>query len=446
MNILVVSSYVPYPLYSGGQVRLYNLIRELSQRHEITLLCEKRSKQAVSTEDIAALKKICKEVIIVNAPKQWSIKNVIRSGFSSRSFLLTGHTHTEMQEKIRNLLEKQTFDVVHVETFYVMQNVKIPLTSFNKEEKRKFPPVVLAEHNIEYLVYERFMQRAPAIARPLLKIDIAKIRREEEAAWRQATKLVAVSVDDKKIMEQSGFNPIVVANGVNTDQFTFKNIKKSLEAKEKKILFIGDFKWIQNRDAVAWIIQEVWPLIREKYKNVSGKRENERIQNLNDKSNNTDSGPSFVSKLRTGEQTINIKLWIVGRTIPDSVKSLSKEPDILFDEKNSSRPTHELFQEAAVLLAPIRVGGGTSYKILESTSSGTPAVITSLSANALQAKDGQEVMVGDTPEELAEKTVSLLQNDELYEKIAKNGRAFIEKHYTWKEIAKVLEEVYVSIV
>lgn len=423
MNILVVSSYVPYPLYSGGQVRLYNLMRELSYQHEITLICEKRSKQTISKEDIAQLKKICKEVIIVDAPKQWSVKNIVRSGFSARSFLLTGHTHNEMQEKIRTLLEKEKFDVIHVETFYVMQNLSNVIARKNDEAISRglpqplhgsamtnTPPVVLAEHNIEYQVYERFMQRAPAIARPLLKLDIAKIRREEESAWRQADKLVAVSVDDKKIMEKSGFSPIVVANGVNTDQFTFKDIKKSLASKEKKILFIGDFKWIQNRDAAAWIIQEVWPKIRAKLKGES---------------------PKF-----------SVKLWIIGRAIPDAVKSLSNDADIVFDEKNSARPTHELFQEAAVLLAPIRVGGGTSYKILESTSSGTPAVITSLSANALQAEDMKEVMVGDTAEELASKTVQLLQDETLYQEIARNGRKFIEKNYTWKEITKQLELVY----
>jgi glycosyltransferase involved in cell wall biosynthesis len=95
-----------------------------------------------------------------------------------------------------------------------------------------------------------------------------------------------------------------------------------------------------------------------------------------------------------------------------------------------------------VLLAPIRVGGGTSYKILESMSCGTPVVTMELSAKAIEAKDEHDIMVGNSPEELAEKTLELLTNESMYETISKNGRMLIEKNYTWKEIAKKLEEVY----
>src|SRR4051812_17649149 len=70
MKILLVSSYLPYPLHSGGQVRLYNLIKELSAKHEITLICEKRSHQ--TAEDISEMAKICKKVITVPRRKQWS--------------------------------------------------------------------------------------------------------------------------------------------------------------------------------------------------------------------------------------------------------------------------------------------------------------------------------------------------------------------------------------
>src|SRR6185503_6905723 len=103
MKILVVSSYLPYPLYSGGQVRLYNLIKELSGKHEITLICEKRSNQ--TARDVAEVKKICKEVITVDRKKQWSAGNVLKAGVSSNSFLVTGHTQPIFQQKIQECLE-----------------------------------------------------------------------------------------------------------------------------------------------------------------------------------------------------------------------------------------------------------------------------------------------------------------------------------------------------
>lgn len=391
---------MPYPLYSGGQVRLYNLLKELSARHEITLVCERRSNE--TDEDIKEVEKICREVITVPRRKQWSLENIVKAGSSKHSFLTTGHTLPEMKNKIEELLAQNTFDVIHVETFYVAQN--LPETAI---------PIVVVEHNIEYKVYEKFKNGAAIPLRPFLSIDIAKIRIEEEAIWHRADALVAVSNEDKKVMEENGRHPSLVSNGVNTTQFSFKDVKKSFAQKEKRLLFIGDFKWIQNQDSVRFIIQEIWPLIREQG---GGNRE------------------QFATKL-----------WIVGRQIPDAIRGLSSDPDVLFDQESSARDTHELFQEAAVLLAPIRVGGGTSYKILESMSCGTPVVTMPLSANAIEAKDGHDVMVGQTPEELAEKTLKLLTEDHTYQTISKNGRTLIEKNYTWKEIAKKLEEVYKKV-
>src|SRR6188472_94235 len=119
MKILVVSSYLPYPLHSGGHVRLYNLIKELSDKHEITLICEKRTHQTEA--DIKEVEKICKKVITVERKKQWSLENIAASAFSSQSFLVTGHTHSLMQEKIERELTNNPYDLIHVETFYVMQ-------------------------------------------------------------------------------------------------------------------------------------------------------------------------------------------------------------------------------------------------------------------------------------------------------------------------------------
>jgi len=398
MKILMISSYLPYPLHSGGQVRLFNLVKELSGKHEITLICENRDHQTI--EDVKAVEKICKKVITVARRKQWSIENIVKSVGSSQSFLVTGHTNLMMQKAIQQELAKQKFDLIHVETFYVMQNLVSNI------------PIVLVEHNIEYQVYKRFMDQTPLPVRPLLSWDIAKIKRNEEAAWSQATELVAVSDEDKKVMEQEGFSPAVVSNGVDIDKFSLKTQKKQSFDAQRKILFIGDFKWLQNRDSVKFVIEEVWPRISLKLKS-------ENVQHT---------------------------LWIVGRHIPESIRSLTNNPNVLFDEESSAKSTPEIFQEADVLLAPIRVGGGTSYKILESMACGTPVVTMPLSASAIHANDGEQLMVGKNASELAEKTVSVLNDNKLYEKIGKGGRLLIEEKYSWKTIAKELEKVYSQVV
>lgn len=390
MKILVVSSFLPYPLFSGGNIRLYNIIKELAKKHTLTLVCEKRPYQ--TEVDIAAVKKYCETVITVERKKQWSFANVLRTGFSPFPFLLVGHTNDEMRRAISLLLNQKSFDVIHVETFYVMHN--LPDTPL---------PVVLVEHNIEYLVYKRYTQRASLLLRPLLYFDVIKLKYWEEVFWSKATRLVAVSEEEKKIMRREDTE--VVPNGVDVERFSIKDLR--LMNKEKKILFIGDFRWIQNRDAVSWILKEIWPKII----------------------------------LNSQFSTLNLKLWIVGKHIPDSVKRLTNDQNVIFDE-NAPVETPEIFAKADILLAPIRIGGGTSFKILEAMASGVPVITTSLGREGIEARDKKEVLIADTAEDILNAVVSLLGNQEQYKEIAINARRLIEAKYDWKIIVKKLEEVY----
>lgn len=393
MNILVVSSYLPYPLFSGGQIRLYNLLKELAKNHNITLVCEKRANQ--TNKDILELEKFCKLVIVFERKKQWSFINILKTGFSFHPFLLVGHTNKLMKTKIAELIRKEKFDLIHAETFYIMQNV--PETNI---------PIILAEHNIEYLVYNRFVKHAPFIIRALLSIDVAKIKYWEEKFWKRATKVIAVSEEEKNLIGKK--EVVIVSNGVNIVQFKFQRSK--LKTNNKKILFIGDFKWIQNRDAARWILTEIWPLINLKF----------------------------------NSSTINLTLWIVGKNIPQSIKNLNNK-NVVFDE-DAPQETYKIFEQADILLAPIRIGGGTSFKILEAMASGVPVITTSLGIEGIQAKNNQEVLIADDKESLVDCIVRLLSEESPYEEIRKNARKLVEKKYDWKIIIKTLEEVYTTSV
>ncbi|MBI2025908.1 MAG: glycosyltransferase family 4 protein, partial [Candidatus Levybacteria bacterium] len=225
MKILMISSYLPYPLYSGGHIRLYNLIKNLSEDNEITLICEKRDYQ--TQKDVWEVEKICKKVVTVQRKKQWSLKNILKTGFSTNPFLITGHTSEEMQTAIKDEMVRENFDLIHVETFYVLQN--LPKVTI---------PVVLVEHNVEYLVYKRYADLLNPLIKPLLLIDIAKLKKKEEQAWDKVTKLIAVSNIEKKIMQRQ--HVWVIPNGVDTQMFKFRNFQAL--PSEKRVLFIGDFK------------------------------------------------------------------------------------------------------------------------------------------------------------------------------------------------------------
>ncbi|HKC14445.1 MAG TPA: glycosyltransferase family 4 protein [Patescibacteria group bacterium] len=386
MKILMVSSFLPYPLFNGGNIRLYNLLKHLSKKHQITLICEKRKFQ--TEKDLDEVKKFCQKVITVERKKQWSVGNILKSVFSLDPFLVVGHTSLEMKEKIKKELIENNFNLIHVETFYVFQN--LPKTTL---------PIFLAEHNIEYLVYKRYAEESLFWIRPLIKFDNWKLRKKEIQSWTLANKLIAVSDQEKRIMKKDA---IIIPNGVDLEEFDFQQPKEKMKEKEKKILFIGDFKWIENRNSAKWILEKIWPKINLKF---------------------------------------NIKLWIVGRNIPQNLKKM-RVKNIIFDENLLN--TKEAYKKSYILLSPIKVGGGTSFKILEAMASGTPVVTTSLGAEGI-ATD-KELVIADSSQDLIDKTEELLLNSDLYEKIAKNARKKIEENFDWKNIAEKLDKAYREVI
>ncbi|MBI2028486.1 MAG: glycosyltransferase family 4 protein [Candidatus Levybacteria bacterium] len=403
MNILLISSFLPYPLFTGGHIRLFNLIKLLSKKHSITLVCEKRESQ--KQNDVRELEKYCKIVRVIPRRKQWSMGNILKTGFSISPFLVTGHTSRLMKEEIKSLISQTQFDLIHIETSYVMQNLRSGKLGI---------PIVLVEHNIEYLVYKRFVDNMPLYLRPILYLDILKLKYWEERMWRKATKLIAVSESEKKIMSLEKKDVVVVPNGVDVNKYQISSIRQAQDKnrkEEKRVLFIGDFRWIQNRDALTQIILDIWPKLRA-----------EVIPSL----------------------TEGLKLWVVGRKIPDSIKKLTRDKSIFFDE-NAPADTQLIYKNAYLLLAPINVGGGTSFKILEAMASGVPVITTRL-GNAIGAQDNLEILVAHSPKDFVQRIIELFENKALYSKISTNARKLVEEKFNWDKIANDLNSVYESVV
>jgi len=394
MKILMVSSYLPYPLKSGGEIRLYNLMKNIAEKHDITLICERRDYQ--TDADVEEVKKICKKVITVTRKKQWSTANVLKTGLSMEPFLIVGHTSEEMKLAIKDELVREKYDLIHVETFYVYQN--LPKVSI---------PVILVEHNVEYLAYQRYVKLANPLLKLFFTIDVMKLKKKEEKAWRKVDKLIAVSNAERRLMKRADIT--VVPNGVDLNNFQFRSSQNLPE--EKRILFIGDFKWFQNVDAAEIILKQIWPRIG--------------------------------LKLAETKNRADIKLWIIGRNIPDKIKSLAASKNIILEE-NSKEDTAEIFRRAYLLLAPIRAGGGTSYKILEAMASGVGVVTTNLGLEGLEAKNNVHALASEKEDELAELALVLIQDHSVYRKLTLNARKLIEEKYDWRVIAQKLDEVYMS--
>lgn len=389
MKILFVSAILPYPLYSGGQVRIYNLLSRLGKSHEITLctfLRQESEKQYI--RDIP----FCKKIVTYYRGHAWQPNYVIRSLLGPLPLLLTSYDHADYREIIARELDRDSYDIIHIEPWYVWKS--LPKTDI---------PVVIATHNIEHEVYTEYVRRLWITPlRPGYYWDVLKLRYWEERIWRSARNLVAVSQDDAVIIRKvvRGQVPVcVVPNGVDVSSFHMKIRDKSTSP---VFLFVGSFTWMQNRDAASWLAKDIWPSLRARYKGAT--------------------------------------LRVVGRGMPDNLRSYIKSQGGMLLEHVET--IEKEFHNADILLAPIRIGGGTSFKILEAMASGLPVVTTTLGAAGLTVTGGKELMIGNTKEELLSGVEALLSSDKRRTIMARDGRKKIEKDYAWNTIAKILDRVW----
>ena len=390
MKILMLTPYLPYPLWSGGQIRTFNLLKNLAEKHQITLFSFIREKKELEYVDI--LKEYCDEVRVFFKRPPWSLTSLFLSGITYYPLVVCLYLNGQLARQLKEAILRKHFDLIHAETFYVMPN--IPKNNI---------PIILAEQTIEYLVYRHYTQNVRFFLKKLLmNWDVLKIYFWEKRFWKKAERVIAMSKSDKELMMErvKDLKVDLVPNGVDTEFFSFR--KKPRKEKVKTILFVGNFKWLQNREAVTFLVDKVWPNIRNVLKE-------------------------------------KVRLWIVGKHLPQNIISSDKTQITVSDDIDDIR---EAYRKSDVLLAPIYGPGGTRYKILESMATGVPVVTTPTGIEGLDAQNFREALIADDAKELAELTVKVLTDKNLYKRLAENGRTMVESKFSWKTIARKLDYIY----
>ena len=103
-----------------------------------------------------------------------------------------------------------------------------------------------------------------------------------------------------------------------------------------------------------------------------------------------------------------------------------------------------LWQEHGLRRAPAG-GGGTRLKILEAMALGRPVVSTSIGCEGLDVVDGEHLFIADQPEVFADRTMRLLTDAALRQRITQRARELVVNRYDWDDIARQLMRIYAEV-
>jgi polysaccharide biosynthesis protein PslH len=436
VKILILSPYPPYPPHGGGTMRIYQLVRGLAARHDVT--CLSFVPDVAAEQALAPLQRVCRAV---------TVRGPIARGLARRAWTTLASPLPDMALRnaapayaaaLRGLLATEQFDIVQAESIemagYLLQvkslelKVKNKKTAENSKLRTQNSKLVLDQFNAEYVLQKRAALtslkaglRLPAHSRDLKSnlVGIAggayslaqwrKLKRYEALVMRQCDAVVAVAEADRITL--LGLAPEatigVVPNGVDTDYFSSAAMARdhvgALAFSAPTLVFSGTLDFRPNVDAVLWFVREVLPRIRARR-------------------------PAA-------------RLLVVGKRPAPALQRLADEGALLLTgELSDVRP---YLAGTSVYVVPMRIGGGVRLKLLEALSLELPVVSTRMGAEGLAGlRAGEHCLLADDAADFADATQRLLDDPALGRQLGAAGRVLACQRYDWSVIVPQLEALY----
>jgi glycosyltransferase involved in cell wall biosynthesis len=389
MRILLLTLVVPNPPDSGPRIKTHYLLRYLAQRHLVTLVSFVRSE----AEEAAAraLTGLCEAVYTV--PMQRSRPRdaayLLGSMVSSRPFLMLRDESRAMRRLLRDLLARDTFDLVHADQLNMAQ---FALSTGL--------PVVLDEHNAVWTIFARLARQERGLKRLVMELEWRRLRRYEGQVCRSAAAVMSVSVEDRAALLDAGAAEPIPIIPIAVDVAGIQPVARRPDA--QGILSMATMYWPPNVDSVLWFAREALPRIRR--------------------------------------QLTDAPFYVVGARPPAEVVALASDPTIQVTGYVED-PTPYL-ESSALLIVPLRAGGGMRVKILEALARGIPVVSTTIGAEGIDVTHGEHLLIADEPAAFAEAVVRVLRDRALGDRLAEAGRRHALTRYDWRSVCPAVEPVY----
>jgi polysaccharide biosynthesis protein PslH len=392
MNILFITSRIPFPPFRGDKVRTFRILKALHDYgHEITLVSFVSSNNETKYQN--NLQQYCKQIILVKLTPFKSIINCIFGIRSLLPFQILFFRSLLMKKTIDSLLKTETFDLVHIHLIRMVEYVK--------DYKDIIRVIDLTDAGSLYLT--RFLEYEKlGIKKILLSIELKRLRAYEVNIRYFQNNLVCSEKDKNVLLCAVPDATIsIINNGIDLTQ-----IKESYvySANNKRIIFTGNLTYFPNIDAIKYFVKEIFPMVLE---------------------NEPDS-----------------MFYIVGQNPPRAIRKLMSKNIIVTGFVGD---IIREYLKSSIAVAPIRFGAGSQFKILEALAIGLPVVTTSIAAEGINSVNGEEVLTANNPKEFATAILQLFHDSGLRNKLSSMGKEMIRKKYSMEVVGRELNELYSKI-
>jgi len=293
--------------------------------------------------------------------------------------------------KLREILEKESFDIVHVESIFLTPYVSLV-------RKYSDAKIILRAHNVEHLIWRQVAQSCTnALKKWYLKHLSLTLRAYELEHLNDYDGVVCITKNDAEVFRQAGCRKPVVSIPFGIDPGEVP----SVEVESDSLFHIGAMDWLPNQESIRWLLEEVWPVVHR--------------------------------------EVPQAKLYLAGRKMParwmnakiEGVSVIGEVPDAMY-----------FIGSKKINIVPLLSGSGIRVKIIEAMSIGKTVVTTTVGAQGIDYTDGENILIADTPEQFARQIKRCLEDDAFCSRVGEAAARLVNDQYDRKKLAEELIDFY----
>lgn len=332
---------------------------------------------------------------------------MVRSYLTNRPFLIERDDLRPMQETVDRLVQENDFQFIHADQLTMVQFAIRGASAFPGRK----PKVIFDAHNAVWTIVERMKDNARFFLKPVLDVEARRVKQYEGELLRTVDHVLAVTDIDQKLLEEAlhfskpkagdRVSPMtVIPIAVDTDKL--QPVKR--RAGSQNIVTLGTLHYPPNADGIRWFFNEVFPLVQKRVPDAT--------------------------------------LTIIGKNPPQDFLELAERNPGVIKVTGYVDNLVPYLEESALMVVPVRAGGGMRVRILEAFAYAMPVVTTTVGLEGIHGTPDRDVIVADTPADFANRTAELLEDASLQEKLAANGRELATKKYDWQAVLAAMRPIY----
>lgn len=395
MKVLQLCNKPPYPPVDGGTMAMNSITKGLLEAGcEVRVLTVETDKHPAHLDRMPEDYKAATRIEAVYVDLRVKPLPAAAALLCGESYHVQRYISQAFAAKLREVLESEEFDVVHVESIFLTPYVPL----IRRLSKAK---IVLRAHNVEHRIWQRVAESTRhGLKRWYIKHLALALRVYELAHMDDYDGVVAITESDADCFRRNGCRRPMVAIpfGVEPEEIACASVEPA------SLFHIGAMDWLPNQEGVQWLIDEVWPKLH-----------------------------AALPQAR---------LYLAGRKMPEQLMKAEIEGVKVVGEVSDAA---YFIASKQINVVPLLNGSGIRVKIIEAMSLGKTVVTTSVGAQGIDCVDGEHLLIANTPDEFVQAVRRCIEEPGLCDRIGRAAAGLIREQYDSRKLTTRLLQFYNKI-